>query len=56
MVVADKLSRVDELQMPFDFWALAILQASDPELLQTVEGDTSLRLEKVTISGSRTLL
>lgn len=55
-VVADTLSRVDELQMPVDLEVLAKSQASDPELEKVLNGETSLHLEKRIIPGSRTSL
>ncbi|KAL0859358.1 hypothetical protein ABMA27_011150 [Loxostege sticticalis] len=48
-VVADTLSRVDELQMPIDLDVLASSQAADPELAQYLNGTTSLRLQKLQI-------
>lgn len=55
-VVADTLSRVDELHMPVDLDVLAKSQATDPDLAKVLRGETSLRLEKMTIPGSRTEL
>ncbi|KAL0893731.1 hypothetical protein ABMA27_013877 [Loxostege sticticalis] len=55
-VVADTLSRVEELQKPIDLEELAKSQTSDPELEQILHGSTSLHLEKKTIPGSRLLL
>lgn len=51
-VVADTLSRVEEISQPIDLTALANAQLSDPELQQLLCGDTSLRLRKVRIPGS----
>lgn len=53
-VVADTLSRVEELQKPIDYEVLAKSQASDPELSQLLSEDSSLRLQKMTVDNSRT--
>lgn len=53
-VVADTLSRVDELQAPVDLEKLANLQVTDPELAELLQGETSLRLTKMNIPGSST--
>lgn len=50
-VVADTLSRVDELEAPIDYSKLAKLQESDPELQTLCRDDTSIRLEKLRIPG-----
>jgi hypothetical protein len=55
-VVADTLSRVEELQMPVDLEALAESQATDTELRELLKGETSLTLKKMTVPGSRSLL
>lgn len=52
-VVADTLSRIEELQIPIDLEILAKAQESDGELLYYLNGETSLRLKKVKIPGSR---
>lgn len=53
--VADALSRsVDELQMPVDLEVMAKLQATDPELTEHLQGNTSLHLIKMDVPGSRT--
>ncbi|CAK1601375.1 unnamed protein product [Parnassius mnemosyne] len=52
-VVADPLSRVEELQMPIDLDVLASSQASDRELTQFLGGESSLRLEKLRIPNSQ---
>lgn len=52
-VVADTLSRVDELQMPVDLELLAKTQATDAELEEYLHGKTSLNLVKKNIPGSR---
>lgn len=51
-VVADPLSRIEELQIPIDFDVLAASQATDPELTHLLRGDSSLRLEKLGIPNS----
>lgn len=55
-VVADTLSRVEELQMPVDLEVMAELQATDPDLAEHLNGDTSLRLTKTNVPGSRAVL
>ncbi|CAK1603484.1 unnamed protein product [Parnassius mnemosyne] len=52
-VVADTLSRVEVLEAPIDLEALAKSQVSDPELEKLIREGSSLRLEKLTIPGSR---
>jgi transposase InsO family protein len=52
-VVADTLSRVDELSEPVSLESMAQAQASDPELLQLLANGSSLRLEKRQVPGSR---
>ncbi|KAG6458433.1 hypothetical protein O3G_MSEX010849 [Manduca sexta] len=52
-VVADPLSRVDELQMPVDLDVLASSQGSDLELAQLLGGESSLRLKRLSIPNSR---
>lgn len=49
-VVADTLSRVDELGISVDLSSLAESQTSDPELLQLLSGESSLRLKKLKIT------
>ncbi|CAH2083764.1 unnamed protein product [Euphydryas editha] len=52
-VVADTLSRVEEISQPIDMTALANAQLSDPELQQLLSGnDSSLRLRKVKLRES----
>lgn len=46
-VVADFLSRIDELQRPVDHEVLAKAQASDPELSQLFSDASSLRIRKI---------
>lgn len=55
-VVADPLSRIEELQMPVDLDVLATSQASDTELAQLLGGNSSLRLKKLRVPNSRTEL
>lgn len=55
-VVADTLSRVDELTGPINFADLAQAQENDPELAKYLSDQSSLRLEKRECSESRILL
>lgn len=55
-VVADPLSRVDELQVAVDLDVLASSQASDMELTRLLEGESSLRLKRLRVPNSRTEL
>lgn len=55
-VVADTLSRVNELEVPCNLEDLAVSQASDVELAQLLDGSSSLRIEKRELPGSRLLL
>lgn len=50
-VVADTLSRVEEIVQPVDYYKLASCQQSDGELKQLLQGGTSLRLERVKVPG-----
>lgn len=52
-VVADTLSRINELQIPVDLEEMAKLQATDPELAEYLTGESSLRLIKTNVPGSR---
>lgn len=52
-VVADTLSRIDELEANIDLESLAKAQESDPELEGYLENNTSLRLTKMKLPGSR---
>lgn len=45
-VVADALSRVDEIAIPVDYQALASEQKSDGELLELLKNGSTLQLEK----------
>lgn len=54
-VVADPLSRVEELQTPVDLDVLATSQVSDEELTRLMR-DSSLRLKKLRIPGSHSEL
>ncbi|KAJ0169157.1 hypothetical protein K1T71_014924 [Dendrolimus kikuchii] len=51
-IVADTLSRVDELQIPIDTETLAKSQYIDSELAQHINGESSLRLMKLRLPGS----
>lgn len=55
-VVADALSRIEELVQPVDLESLAQSQTTDSELRQILEDDTSLKLVKIAIPGTRTEL
>lgn len=55
-VVADALSRVEEVEFSLDFARLAQSQNTDPELKQLLDNGTSLRLEKIKIREFRTEL
>lgn len=51
-VVADTLSRVDELQAPINFDLLASSQTADDELTQLLGSQSSLRLRKIGIPNT----
>jgi hypothetical protein len=51
-VVADTLSRIEELQMLIDLDLLATSQTTDEELSYFLSGETSLRLQKMKIPNS----
>lgn len=55
-VVADPLSRVEELQLPVDLDVLASSQTADEELSRLLRGESSLRLEKLRVPNCRTEL
>lgn len=55
-VVADTLSRIEELQAPVDLEILAKHQATDLELKEYLKGETSLSLTKTKLPGSHTEL
>lgn len=55
-VVADPLSRVEEIVQPIDPESLAAAQACDPELTQLLSGNTALQLAKVKLPGTNTVL
>lgn len=55
-VVADTLSRVEEIVQPVNLEALAKSQITDPELKQLMDGETSLVLRKVALPGTNTEL
>ncbi|CAF4935385.1 unnamed protein product [Pieris macdunnoughi] len=52
-VVADTLSRIEEIVQPVETKDLAISQGKDPELRQLLESGTSLKLVKVTVPGTK---
>lgn len=52
-VVADTLSRIEEIVQPVQLHNLAKSQSNDPELKKLLEGETSLKLVKVTVPGTR---
>lgn len=49
-VVADTLSRIEAVSVPVDIKDLAFSQRDDPELQYLLKGNSSLQLEKVTLS------
>lgn len=51
-VVADTLSRIEEIVQPVDLNKLAESQKNDPELEQLLSGNTSLHLVKIKLPGS----
>lgn len=51
-VVADTLSRIEEVTAPIDYGTLAKLQASDPEMKLLLEGGSSLQLDKLKVPDS----
>ncbi|CAK1579001.1 unnamed protein product [Parnassius mnemosyne] len=53
-IVADTLSRVEELAQPINLVTLAKMQDVDTELKEILKGGTSLRLVKVPIPGTKT--
>lgn len=55
-VVADPLSRVQEIVQPISPEMLAASQARDPELKILLNGSTSLQLTKVELPGTHTVL
>ncbi|KAJ2937652.1 hypothetical protein O0L34_g19327 [Tuta absoluta] len=55
-VVADTLSRVEEVVQPVDLHRLATSQQTDDELKELLDGETSLRLKLVRIPGSDKML
>ncbi|KAL0832341.1 hypothetical protein ABMA28_001774 [Loxostege sticticalis] len=52
-VVADTLSRIEELEMPVNLEHLAQGQASDPELAKLLSEGSSLHFEELHVPGSR---
>lgn len=51
-IVADTLSRIEEIQTPISPVQLAQAQQEDPELQLLLQNSTSLRLSKVTLPGT----
>lgn len=51
-IVADTLSRIEEVALPVDLTHLAQAQLADPELTQLLENSTSLRLKKMKLAGT----
>lgn len=51
-IVADSLSRVDEIIATIDYQRLAAAQVKDAELLNLLQNGTTLRLEKISLPGS----
>lgn len=51
-IVADALSRVETIDTPLDYAALAADQMCDTELKQHLQGSSSLQLKKVNIPGT----
>ena len=52
-VVADTLSRIEEITQPVPVERIAAAQSEDQELKQLTAGDTSLRLQLVSVPGSQ---
>lgn len=52
-VVADTLSRIEEISQPIDLTLLAQSQKNDLELKQLIQGKTSLNLRKIDIPGTQ---
>lgn len=55
-VVADALSRIEELEFILDFEALATSQENDDELKKLQQENSSLRFKRMQIPGVKTLL
>lgn len=55
-VVADTLSRIEDIEAPVDLEVIAQEQAADTELAQLLSEGSSLRLEKLLIPGTSTTL
>ncbi|KAJ8710566.1 hypothetical protein PYW08_009081 [Mythimna loreyi] len=51
-VVADTLSRIDEIQLPLDYQSLAKEQQTDTELQTLLRDGSSLKLKKVQLPGA----
>jgi len=52
IIVANVLSRVEELQSSMDYSALAASQETDEELKEYNQRESGLRLEKIEIAGA----
>lgn len=55
-VVADTLSRIEEVSQPVSLEILAETQKDDPELKQLLDSDTSLRLKSMKLPGCQNTL
>ncbi|GBP65080.1 Transposon Tf2-8 polyprotein [Eumeta japonica] len=53
-VVADTLSRIEQLDNVVDFVKLANAQESDPELEQVLKDGSALQLQKINVPGTKT--
>jgi hypothetical protein len=53
-IVADALSRVEEVELPIDYWALAVAQDYDQELREFRQSASSLQLNEMLIPGTTT--
>lgn len=51
-IVADTLSRIDEVSSPIDYKALSLAQDCDSELQKLLTEGTALRLQKIAIPGA----
>lgn len=51
-VVADALSRVDEISTPLDFLALAKAQEDDPESNEFLRRETALKIQRIPVPGT----
>lgn len=53
-VIADALSRIEGLQSPMDYTALAVSQENDEELKKYLQQESGLQLKKIEIPGTGT--